>query len=343
MGRLHFRDISPQAWAHPQDLSGQAMLKRIPGLTALERWRSRFQDAALKDILGCGFEPVTATTYPKIEEIYAHARAVLDVPQRYPLYVIEQNQPNAGVIGVHQPSIVLTRGAVTKLSDTGIMGILGHELSHILLNHLLFFRAYRLLMLSSWLSLPLPITSPVRGALRKSLWDWRRMSELSADRAELLVTQDVDGFFQTTKRISLSEPESVSDERFRELLLAELGPEVRSWDDVMEHLSVFMESTHPLTAIRVRSIETWAQGPDYQAILSGTYARRSRNGEVMSKQDCRLWQAAQDELADLDVDWEGPSTEGAAAYGRAREAQKRTSKAAGSLGIQLRRLLNRRK
>ena len=95
---------------------------------------------------------------------------------------------NAGAYGMEHPFIVVNSGLIRLLEDDEIEYVLGHEVGHVMSDHVLYHTMTRLLLALA--NMGFPIVGLAARAVLVALLEWQRKSELSADRAGLLTVQD---------------------------------------------------------------------------------------------------------------------------------------------------------
>src|SRR5262249_17984469 len=109
------------------------------------------------------------------------------------LYLWQNPIPNAFAIGMERHTIVLSSGLVDLLNDDELRAVIGHELGHIKSGHMLYRTIAIFLSLVGLVAARnLPFVNLLSQALLYAFYDWFRKSELTADRAGLLVAQDAD-------------------------------------------------------------------------------------------------------------------------------------------------------
>lgn len=137
--------------------------------------------------------------YRKME----HATAVLDL-EMPELFVMNDPHPNAMAIGVDKPFIVLTTGMLDVLDEAQITGVIGHELGHIHAGHQLYRTAIYLIVNLADLLLGsiIPMRDAALQAIYYALMYWNRCSELTADRAQMLIQRDFDSFVKCEMRFA---------------------------------------------------------------------------------------------------------------------------------------------
>ena len=151
-------NISSKAYEHPADRAATAALGSIPML-----------DYVVRKLIEFGYERALRQTYLGASVRLGHrpaaahlgaptsARsAALDMPEEYDLYLTQQPLANAATIGAGKPIIVLNSATVELLDERGIEAVIGHELGHILSDHVLYRTALMILIrLGSRVRLPI--------------------------------------------------------------------------------------------------------------------------------------------------------------------------------------------
>ena len=101
---------------------------------------------------------------------------------------------NAKATGVNRPYVAISYHCVERLNDKEMLFVLGHELGHIKSGHVLYrsianqFQDY----LSQLNMVTLGLANFPATGVEIAMSYWSRMSELSSDRAGLLVCKDSD-------------------------------------------------------------------------------------------------------------------------------------------------------
>src|SRR5438128_10086577 len=100
-------------------------------------------------------------------------------------------------------TIVVTSGLVDLLDTDELRGVVGHELGHIKSGHMLYHTmAVFIALVARVAARNLPFINLVSQALLIAFYDWLRKSELTADRAGLLVSQDSDVVVRTLLKLA---------------------------------------------------------------------------------------------------------------------------------------------
>ena len=112
----------------------------------------------MRKLIEMGYERALRQTYlgssvrlgpdqlPRIWEAYQRALTALDMPEEYDLYLTQQPLANAATIGAGKPIIILNSATVELLDERGIEAVLGHELGHILSDHVVYRTALMIII-----------------------------------------------------------------------------------------------------------------------------------------------------------------------------------------------------
>ena len=132
----------------------------------------------------------TSASSPACTGCSAEVGRTLDVDELPEMFVRNNPITNAMTIGMDKPIIVLNSALLDLLDEEEMRFVVAHELGHALSGHAVYRTLLlRLLNLAGvWSAVP----GGALGfrAIVAALFEWQRKSELSADRAGLLATQD---------------------------------------------------------------------------------------------------------------------------------------------------------
>ncbi|MFD5319651.1 M48 family metallopeptidase [Streptomyces sp. NPDC127098] len=279
-GRRSFPGISSRAYEHPADRSALVALRKLTGFDTVFRTLSgMLPERSLRLLFLSDSVRVGEQQFAHLHEMLLDACRVLDVERVPPLYVTQDPNPNAMCIGLDQPIIVLTTGLVELLDEDETRVVIGHEVGHALSGHAVY-RTILLFLTSlavrvAWI----PLGNIAIMAIVTALREWFRKSELSADRAGLLVGQDEEVSLRALMKLAGG---NHLHEMNVEAFLAqaeeyEAGGDLR--DSVLKILNVLPRS-HPFAAVRAAELRRWARGRDFQRIMDGHYPRRDGDGDA---------------------------------------------------------------
>jgi Zn-dependent protease with chaperone function len=200
-------------------------------------------------------------------------------------------------VGGAKACLIIPSTAVSDLSDSQLRVVIAHELGHILCGH----SFYRLLAENfehvSKLAATVPFLGPVLSlGLQLLLFDWYRKSELSADRAALLGTQDLDAIQQTLLWFAGSQSrighELTSDGFRRQAEEFRAAIERRREGGLVDRMGYLLSgmmlqqalSPHPWPAVRLHEITQWAASDEYQRLLAGQYDLPTSEADASSSE-----------------------------------------------------------
>ncbi|MCS6832521.1 MAG: M48 family metallopeptidase [Flammeovirgaceae bacterium] len=281
--RVSFPGIHPSAWQHPADSLALKTLKSIPGIDiALKTFFGATTERSLRLIALASAVRVNKKQFSRIHSIFLEACQILDIQEIPELYVSQNPFLNAGAVGMDKPFIVLNSALVESTSDEELMGVLGHELGHIRSGHVLYKSLLAFMLRLSALTLQIPLGGMAIAAIIAALKEWDRKSELSADRAELLVTQDV----ETSVRLLMK---MAGGNLIDQMDLGEFIRQAKEYkesgdmvDNVFKIINL-IDKSHPFPVLRVLELIDWVQSGEYDRILRGFYPRE----ETSWKEDAK--------------------------------------------------------
>lgn len=179
--------LEPSGYELPADREAKDRLSRYSELRAIT---SRFiSDVAepwiTSRLLGSSIE-VSPRQFPELYTLVSEIAAILSVPAPS-VYIQAGPIPNAFTHGTGSVSfLVIAHSLVEQLNNDELAFVVGHEMGHIKSEHISY------MTLAHWLLEDESRRQKLSEEAVLSLLDWMRNSELSADRAGLVVCQDVD-------------------------------------------------------------------------------------------------------------------------------------------------------
>ena len=132
--------ISPRAFQHPADRAATQALAQIPGVDQVVRKVSELQyERALRQMLLANAVKLGPQQLPELWTVYQRAGDTLDMPELPDLYTTYfALGPNAVAIGSGRPVIVVSSQFVEMLDPDEVWALSGHELGHVLADHVLY-------------------------------------------------------------------------------------------------------------------------------------------------------------------------------------------------------------
>lgn len=268
--------ISPRAFQHPADRAATQALAQIPGVDQVVRKLSELQyERALRQTLLANAVRLGPQQLPELWTVYARAGETLDMPELPDLYTTYfPFGPNAVSVGAGKPIVVTSSQFVEMLDPDEHWALFGHELGHVLADHVLYTTTLAILLQLKGV-LPGLIQLPYR-AVMAVLLEWSRSAELTADRAGALACRDPVAYCRMLMVMAAGVPSSRLD--LDAFLLQ--ASEYEEWDsrwDRIQRVIAERSGTHPYAVRRVQQLMEWVHGGDYDRILGGQYPRRGES------------------------------------------------------------------
>ena len=265
-------DIASRSWEHPADKAALQALRRVPVFDMVLRKLFGFlTEKAVRLAFQANAVRVSANQFPEVYRVYKQALKTLDAPEEYPLYLSQTPIVNAGAYGMNRPFIILNSGIIRLLDEQELEYVIGHEIGHILSDHVLYRTMTEFLIRLA--SLGFPIVGLAARAVLVALLEWYRKSELSCDRAGLLTVQDPEVVMRAM--LKMAGGGSAEETSLQEFIVQaeEYQAEGDVADQVFKVLNL-MGETHPFYVLRLSELRGWIEGGDYDRIVRGEYARR---------------------------------------------------------------------
>ena len=265
-------DIAPRAWEHPADRAALAALRKIPVFDdVLRKLFGFFGEKPIRLAFIASSVRVSERQFPRVSGLYQDVLRTLDAPKQYPLFVSQTPIVNAGAYGMDEPFIILNSGTVKLLDDDQLSYVMGHELGHILSDHVLYRTMTAILIRLA--SMGFPIVGLAARAILVALLEWSRKSELSSDRAGLLSVQNPQRVMATMlKMAGGGDDDEMSLDEF--ITQAEEYRESGDVADQVFKVLNLMGDSHPFYVLRLAEIRSWIEGGEYDRIVRGEYQHR---------------------------------------------------------------------
>lgn len=278
--RREFPGISTRAWEHPADRTALVGLRQLSGFDTLLRALSGLlQERQHRLMYLATSVRVDDKQFRNIHHLRADAVRILDSQITPEMFVLQSPGANAFTIGMDRPFIVLTTGLLDLLDHEELRFVVGHELGHALSGHAVYrtmlMHLMRLAANIGWM----PVGGWALRAIVAALMEWSRKSELSGDRAGLLVGQDVDASVRVHMKLAGG---SRVDEMSHAAFLAQADDYDRAGDlrdGVLKLLNLELQ-THPFSVLRAAELRRWIASGEYDRVLDGQYPRRDQDHTV---------------------------------------------------------------
>lgn len=260
--------LQASTYEHNFDKTALKTVKSIPLLPEMTKklltWTIVKQD--IISMCGSNFH-VTQSACSELSSLTSEVFRTLDLDHRPEVYVEQNYYINAYTTGHQEEAfIVLSSGAVDKLSDNELQFVVGHEAGHILSGHVLYH------LMCAYLGQLLSLIPGAKMATMGPLLYWNRMSEFTADRAGLLACQNLDSALSAIMKMSgLPEKyyETASVEGFKQQA-REFQDKYASTSDKLFKMIEIVTADHPWTVVRAAELIKWHESGEYAKIVENT-------------------------------------------------------------------------
>lgn len=276
-----FTGLDAVTYTHPLDRETLATLQKVPGFTrfftAIIK-HSFEQDMRLHQM--ANFLRVDETQVPSLYKQLRTAADRLGVSQLPELYLYQHPVLNAYTAGVDRPFIAVSTACLEMLTDEELMSVMAHELGHVHAAHSLYKTA--MVVLSLLAANVAHMTLGVGGLLWKSLHlalaRWDRASELTADRAQLLVVRKPEVVLRTLMKMSGASPRIMAELNINAFIAQAESFELLRDESAWSKFLVFMQTidrSHPFSVYRAKEVLEFCTTGEFLEILDGDYTRTS--------------------------------------------------------------------
>jgi len=283
--------IGRDAFRHPLDQQAEAALRAFPGFDLVARKFVEFmyERPQFVSLMGNNVQ-VGPQQYATLYHMFRECVRALDVQPEPMLFVAQNPQVNSYAIGEEHPCIVVNTGLLDLLSDDEIRTVMAHELGHVKCGHTTLTQMAIWAMNTATVisELTFGLGNMISTGLIYAFYEWRRMAELSCDRAALLATDDWRLVGNTMMRVA-----GGSNRFAHELSFEAFEKQAEKYqnldEDGLSQVYKFLlyngggaepMLSHPFPVDRLSYLKSWADSEDYARIKAGNYRRSSTEGTV---------------------------------------------------------------
>jgi Zn-dependent protease with chaperone function len=271
-GRKKFKGLDPLSFQHPADVAAIRKLDRLPGLQRMIRKLSLGYTEKMYRMLNVSENiRVTPKQFPKIYEMFRESCAILDIPEIPEIYIRTHWQPNAFAFGVNKYTVTLLTGTLDLMTDDELLFVIGHELTHIKCNHMMYKTLLYLLTYvgAEIFGMFFKIAKLTLLPLEMRLRTWERKAEFSCDRGGLLVVQNLK--VAQTAQIKMTGASKTLLQNIDVDEVLKQADDLRDMDEelLIRAMKVYHNifRTHPFPIVRIKELHNWAQSDQHRRIL----------------------------------------------------------------------------
>lgn len=259
---------------HPQDISARQQLERVPLLQkGVKAYLSTFTDRRVRQWMMSNSLRLGPRQLPHVYRLLPPICEALGIDE--PELYLTRGDANAYTVGHDRTAIVLQNGLLEDLQEEEITAVLAHECGHIMAEHILYRQMAQALVRAGESAGAIGgtamqlVTALGSKQVEAALLTWYRKSELTADRAAVAFMGGAEPMQRALFHI-VGVPQwqaaEVSPAAFLEQ--ADEFEEVAesSWWDRYISRRLDAATTHPMPALRMRELTSWAQSERFAQV-----------------------------------------------------------------------------
>jgi Zn-dependent protease with chaperone function len=283
--------ISSEAFRHPLDRQAEQTLRSVPGFDLVARKFVEFVYERPQFVyLMANNIRVGPRQYSTLYGIFRECVRDLDISPEPALFVNQDPQVNSYALGKENPCIVVNTGLLDLLKEDEIRTVIAHELGHIKCGHTILIQMglWAMDAASALGQITFGIGNLVSKGLIYAFYEWRRKAELSADRAALLVMNDIEPVVRTMMKVSGGSHKYAHECSVPEFMKQSEDYRQLDQDGLNQVYKLLLYNggqgdgilSHPFPVERPYYLQEWAKSAEYQEILRGNYQKMTKEGSV---------------------------------------------------------------
>ena len=275
-----FTALDPCSYEHPLDRQALEALRHIPGTGTFLRFLLKHGlDRTYRLLMKQNFIEARPDRLKSIHKLVRETTETLDLGSVPETYIVQHPLPNAWTTGVERYQLCLTTSLIELLDEAELRAVIAHEVGHMQAGHVLYKTAAAIVyyLIGTVVSRATPLAGPLLLGMYFAFRKWERCSELTADRAEMLVTRNHRTCLHTHLKLASGSPKTIPELDVEHLLAQAKEVEELSEQNWLDQLIVDWQQagmTHPFLVWRAKHIDEWAHSPELWDVLSGNYRRR---------------------------------------------------------------------
>ena len=286
------KNLNSKTYEHIQD---QSALRKLSGNAILEKLMKLYSKYNIERLItiqhiGSGVK-VTKDNLPYLFDIICMACDILDIKEIPDVY-LNQDFLNAATIGSDKPILILGNSCLSLLSHDELLFVIGHELGHIKSQHVLYHTIGDFLpgIVEIIGDFTLGLGNIAATGMSALLYDWHRKSEYTADRAGLLVCQNLESAISTLYKLAGFPPQyydAINTDDF----LAQANEFDNLDNNEIDQLIKFkaaMWDEHPWCVMRAKELNEWVSRGGYDKVFDICDKVSNKNNDVNKCPHCGL-------------------------------------------------------
>lgn len=286
-----YTGISSEAFRHPLDRQAEQTLRSVPGFDLVARKFVEFLAERPQFVFQMGNSiQVGPRQYANIYHIFRECVRDLDIHPEPSLFISQNPTVNAFALGQEHPSLTINSGLLDLLSEVELRSVIAHELGHIKCGHsvLIQMAIWTTMAVSGLARMTFGLSEIITTGLLMAFFEWLRKAELSADRASLLVMDELNPVMHSMMRMAGGSSKHAHELSVDEFIRQSERYQALDQDGLNQiykfllynNLSQGIFLSHPFTVERAIYIKEWSGSEDYRQIRAGNYTRAGAEGSV---------------------------------------------------------------
>lgn len=279
-----YTGISSEAFRHPLDRQAEQTLRSLPGFDLIARKFVEFvyERPQFVYLMGNSIQ-AGPRQYSTVYQLFRECVRDLDISPEPNLFVSQAPLVNAYALGQEHPYVVLNTGLLDLLNEAEIRAVLAHELGHLKCGHTLLIQmAIWAISTASFIGeRTFGLGNFVSTGLIYAFYEWQRKAELSADRAALLVMDDLNPVMYSMMRLAGGSGKYANECSLEEFIRQSESYQNLDQDSLNQVYKFILYNnfsqgvflTHPFTVERLSYLQEWADSEEYRQIRRGNYQR----------------------------------------------------------------------
>ncbi|MFB2967952.1 M48 family metallopeptidase [Aerosakkonema sp. BLCC-F183] len=286
-----YKGMSSEAFRHPLDREAEQTLRSLPGFDIAARKFVEFFYERPQFVYHMGNSiQVGPRQYSTVYQMFRECVRDLDIYPEPTLFISQFPISNAYALGQERPSIVLNSGLLDLMTEAELRSVIAHELGHIKCGHTILTQmALWVISTASFIGeLTLGLGNIIGSGLVYAFYEWKRRSELSADRAALLLSDDINSVMRAMMKLAggsgkYNNEASLDEfirqsERYQELDDDGLNQVYKFL--LYNNLAQGVFLSHPFLVERIIHLRQWSNSDEYRQIRHGNYQQSAAEGAV---------------------------------------------------------------
>nr|XP_011468611.1 PREDICTED: uncharacterized protein LOC105352706 [Fragaria vesca subsp. vesca] len=272
--KMVFPNLQADDYRHPLDLEGIRLYKSQPDSSA--EMEESFKDVVAR-FLAVGAFPsekveddgtsvlAGPTQHSDTYKLMSETAEILNITTPL-LYIRRHDVPLARAVGLDTPYVVVHSSLLKLLTPQELQAVFAHELADLKCGHYVLLKLAALTVIAARI---MPDLVPQQITL-KELLSWRQASDLSCDRASLLVAQDPKVVISAIMKVAAGFPSMVEERDVDAYLAAARAYVAASSSFPTERCGDALDALarEPVPLLRAYEIDEWSRSKEYAMLLT---------------------------------------------------------------------------